>query len=137
MNVGTVRRGGHPVVGFGDAPKLDTVSAYGPATAAIIALRADPNRCQSVEHSESVTGQAVLNFKRAWNRVPGAKPIPEDASFDSATADAVHQVVGGDTLLPACTPVPHAAAGHRAVWWALGGLGAGGFLTFLFMRGVR
>jgi len=98
-----LRRGGHPVVvGFGDANPVDLASVYGPATVAITALRADPNYCRTVTQSGTPTSQAVQAFKVAWNALPGASPLPVGPSYEPATADAIHQVLGGVASVPGC-----------------------------------
>jgi hypothetical protein len=133
VNTGTVRRGGYPVVGFGDANPVDVATVYGPATIAITALRADPDYCRTVAQSGTVTSQAVQNFKNAWNALPGAKPLPSGPSYEPATADAIHQVLGGIASVPGCTPTapvsnptdPALAVGAVAVSaLTCGGLGA-------------
>lgn len=103
--MGLVRRGGHPVVGFGDVPHVvSQADLWGAASVAITALRADPGYCQTVAQAGTPTNEAVLNFKRAWNAQPGVKPLPSGPSYEAETASAIHQVAGGVAFVPGCAP---------------------------------
>jgi hypothetical protein len=118
LNGGTVRRGGHPVVGFGDATQaVAQAGLWGAASVALTALRADPGYCQTVAQAGTPTSEAVLNFKRAWNAQSGVSPLPSGPSYEAATASAIQQVLGGTAFVPGCAAPSRSPSPAR---WAFG-----------------
>lgn len=87
------------------------------AHAAADAINADPNYCTSVAHTGTPVNSAVHAFKTAWN-ASQPHPVPiNTGTYESATAIAIADVIGGAPLpceaqtvpvtsAPAPTPAP-------------------------------
>lgn len=92
------------------------------ASAALAALKADPNYCVSVSRVGSPVNAAVHNFKAAWNTANPSNRVPiGTGNYEPVVASALSSVLIGASIPPGCgaaapapAPAPAPSGGGAA-----------------------